>query len=240
MKKKIVRHAKTRQVKKILPKKSIKKSSKWQFVVAAVALLTVGYLVFKNAVQKSDINMIAPNVFEPAPCGVSDLQLSVSCGDNLFKSADITCADKSSITENTATSCRTAEAWYKEASAKCSNKCMATATPVASEGVEPPQPPGSSPIPSGCWLETKQCVTAPCDRAMICNVQVSSPIPKESVLPSQSPSVPPSPSASQVCTQEKGMCVSKTSSACVTYLDSCQKSTLCATPLVTCRQQVRR
>lgn len=198
MKKKIVRHAKAKQVKKILPKKSIKKSSKWQFVVAAVALLTVGYLVFKNAVQKSDINIIAPPAFEPAPCGISDLQLSVSCGDNLFKSAVITCADKSSITENTATSCRTAEAWYKEASVKCSNKCIATPTPVASEISRPPVTPSLSPAPSGCTYQNVQCVKAPCNPVLVCAVQSSlAPSPVASAVPSpvpsSIPSIPPSP-----------------------------------------------
>jgi hypothetical protein len=198
MKKKIVRHSKSKQVKKILAKKSLKKSYIWQFVVAAVALVTVGYLVFKNTVQKADINMIAPPAFEPAPCGLSDLQLSVSCGDNMFKSAVITCADKSSVTENTATSCRTAELWYKEASVKCSNKCIATATPVASEISRPPATPSLSPAPSGCTYQNVQCVKAPCNPVLVCAVQTSlAPSPVASAVPSpvpsSIPSIPPSP-----------------------------------------------
>ena len=209
MKKKIVRNAKAKQVKKNLPKKSIKKSSKWQFVIAALALVTVGYLVFKNAVQKSDINMIAPPAFEPAPCGVSDLQLSVSCGENMFKSAEIKCADGVTTTENTATSCRTAEAWYKEASVKCSNKCMATPTPSA------------TPIPSNCKTLESTCAKPVCPSGVKCDAQPScgtvlvcetqsSAVPSRSPanspvasvvpspVPSSIPSIPPSPRPSQL------------------------------------------
>ena len=191
MKKKIVRHAKTKQVKKILSKKSIKKSSKWQFVVAAVALVTVGYLVFKNAVQKSDINMIAPPAFEPAPCGVSDLQLSVSCGENKFNTVSITCADGWVDKSNSTSTCSDPAGWYQLASLKCSNRCISSPSPLVSPSPSPQkstQPSiAPSPAPSGCVYKVAPCYAAPCSKTLVCQAPVASPLATESVLPSPTP-----------------------------------------------------
>lgn len=218
MKKKTVKHSKKILPKKIVRKKSPKTSFKWQFVLAAIALVIVGYFVFKQNVQKADINMIAPPAYVPVSCGVSDLQLMGTCGDNMFSSATTTCADGSIVKSDLPSSCKNAADWYTFASDKCANKCMSTPPPIASESAKPI----TSPVPSGCFYQAVQCIKAPCDPVLVCTVR------------------PTSTPTSIACAQEVGMCASNLDSSCVTYTDSCQKNSLCATPFVTCRQQFKR
>lgn len=227
-------------------------------------VLLIGFYAFKQALVSPDINMIAPRApIVEATCGLTSIELTTPCRDSLFSSAVFTCADQSVINTGPSTKCISSKEWYDIAAVKCAGKCVAKSTstptpsaPLASgckivqtacakmvcpEGqICPPDPnnckstvvcdtstptpkPSSTPLASGCFAKQVQCIQAPCEPVIVCNTTSGE---------------PPSP---EICTQEAGSCVGKTSDgACVTYTDGCQKSSLCASPFAACRQMQKR
>lgn len=97
--------------------------------------------------------------------------------------------------------------------------------------------PSPTPLPYGCTMSTSGvCLLGigSCRPVMVCKEPPITPYPSPSAPPVSSPVA----STGEVCTQETGYCATSDGS-CINYLDGCEKSKLCATPVKSCTPNIK-
>lgn len=209
-------HSRQNWLQKLLPLRA----HRWLATVLTLGIvIMIGWRMFS---QPEGIFVV--NNTEPlAQCGLINLEFNTRCGKDLYQGATITCADGTITQENSPALCRPIEKWYTYATMACQDKCVPSPTPLRSSPPNPCScPPGAacklpaecnpSPAPSGCTYKQVQCIQAPCDPVLECNL--SSPRP-------------------QACTKIAGSCLNN-ARVCQTFSDGCQQAKICATPYQGC------